>query len=168
LANLHARADRENQWFARYRVLGPEWTKNLNEIVEEGAIDIVCLTGDIADWGRKDEYAFAAEFIQQLMEALRLTMDRFFIVPGNHDVDRSMAVPQWKRLRDNFGGVDYPHLSKWIRGISGPPFGFTDADRDGVLERTQSFNAWLSAIGCKHLLPAASPMDVSGLDAKSI
>ena len=166
LSDLHARGERETQWFARHRVLGPQWQDNLNQLCEEGPIDIVCFTGDVADWGRNDEYAIGTDFLQQLMSRLGLAMNRLFIVPGNHDVDRSVAPAQWKRLRENSGRVDYSHLSKWIRGVSGPPFGFTDGDRDEVLQRTAAFHAWLATLGCHHLLPNASPHGRLGFRAE--
>nr|WP_265594157.1 metallophosphoesterase [Haloferula sp. BvORR071] len=55
--------------------------------------DFVFITGDIANKGRSDEFKlFDAEFIVPLQEMLGDDyFKRVFIIPGNHDVDRSKA-----------------------------------------------------------------------------
>ncbi|MEM7396610.1 MAG: metallophosphoesterase, partial [Verrucomicrobiota bacterium] len=51
--------------------------------------DFVCVTGDLAFSGRKEEYDEAGAFLSRLGENLELDpRSRFFLVPGNHDVDR--------------------------------------------------------------------------------
>ncbi|KJU82365.1 phosphohydrolase, partial [Candidatus Magnetobacterium bavaricum] len=51
--------------------------------------DIVVFTGDLVNAGSNaDEFGFAeSDFITQLMGTLGLSTDRFFFVPGNHDID---------------------------------------------------------------------------------
>lgn len=54
--------------------------------------DFVFITGDIANRGAYSEYEeFIDGFIYPLMELLNGQTTRIFIVPGNHDVDRSQA-----------------------------------------------------------------------------
>ncbi|MCH8149609.1 MAG: metallophosphoesterase, partial [Planctomycetes bacterium] len=56
------------------------------------APDVVAITGDIANYGKKEEYELAREWIDnQLLPALppRFPKKRLLLVPGNHDVDRS-------------------------------------------------------------------------------
>lgn len=57
-------------------------------------IDFVFFTGDLTFSGRRqagqDEYGRAhAEFLQPLSQHAAVPLDRFFLVPGNHDVDRN-------------------------------------------------------------------------------
>ncbi|MBI4826904.1 MAG: metallophosphoesterase [Nitrospirae bacterium] len=53
--------------------------------------DLIFITGDIADKGKKDEYElFCNDFILPLCDLLGDTT-KIFIVPGNHDVDRDEA-----------------------------------------------------------------------------
>lgn len=51
--------------------------------------DYIAVTGDIAFSGNPAEYKLASKFLDRLLHETGLTKDRLFIVPGNHDVDRS-------------------------------------------------------------------------------
>lgn len=51
------------------------------------APDLLFITGDIAFSGKPEEYALAEDFIHRLSEALSISEDRLFIIPGNHDID---------------------------------------------------------------------------------
>jgi 3',5'-cyclic AMP phosphodiesterase CpdA len=53
-------------------------------------IDFIVFSGDVAHAGKKEEYEAAKEnLFDPLLEATGLTTERLFIVPGNHDLDRS-------------------------------------------------------------------------------
>src|SRR5215216_4533006 len=69
-------------------VLGESFRNALAEIARRG-IDLVCLTGDVADWGHPKEYAAATRRIEQILTIVGVRKDRFFAVPGNHDVQRN-------------------------------------------------------------------------------
>ena len=99
LSDLHARAGREAEPWRRRRVLGPAWEDNLDALTEDGPIDLVCFTGDAADWGRREEFAEADAFLATLLDRLGLPRDRLFVVPGNHDIDRSIHPKAWEHLR---------------------------------------------------------------------
>ena len=51
--------------------------------------DLAVITGDIAFSGRTEEYRLAGEFCSKLMTASHLDKNSLFVVPGNHDLDRS-------------------------------------------------------------------------------
>jgi len=57
-------------------------------------IDLVLCTGDIG-FGEKSseplvsQYAVAKEFFDRVLAVCELPADRLFLVPGNHDIDRS-------------------------------------------------------------------------------
>lgn len=72
----------------------------IDELVQRHgkALDLVFITGDVARHGKDDEYAVAKVFCQRLLEVAGVTSDRLFLVPGNHDVDRSM-VPKSHQSR---------------------------------------------------------------------
>lgn len=101
LSDLHeGQPGRETLW-RRRRVLGDAWLKNLEVIAgSEQGVDLVCFTGDVAFAGRREEYVRAADFVRELLRRLGLWPERFFAVPGNHDVDRSVQVKAWRTLRD--------------------------------------------------------------------
>ncbi|WP_437326969.1 metallophosphoesterase [Sorangium sp. So ce381] len=88
ISDLHERGPRERDHWRRQRVLGAAWERNLDEVLRGGAIDLVCFTGDIADWGIAREYEAATAFFERLLSRLGLGAERLFVVPGNHDVAR--------------------------------------------------------------------------------
>ncbi len=66
----------------------------LRELKAEGlGPDLVCLTGDIANHGKREEFQEAERYFHKVAEVLELEpRERFFVVPGNHDVDRSKVT----------------------------------------------------------------------------
>lgn len=53
-------------------------------------IDFVVFSGDLAYSGSADEYSVAEnEFLNPIKDAVQVKVDRWFFVPGNHDVDQS-------------------------------------------------------------------------------
>ncbi|MBD2512649.1 SIR2 family protein [Nostoc muscorum FACHB-395] len=53
-------------------------------------IDFIIFSGDIAYSGKKEEYEAAREnLFELLLQATELPAERLFIIPGNHDLDRS-------------------------------------------------------------------------------
>ncbi|MEZ8885310.1 metallophosphoesterase [Vibrio sp. 10N.222.54.F6] len=66
------------------------------------AVDAVLITGDIAFAGKESEYQAAHRWLDSLKEALGLSNDQIFVVPGNHDVDRNKADELLPRMiREN-------------------------------------------------------------------
>jgi predicted MPP superfamily phosphohydrolase len=64
------------------------------KLKEEGFVpDLVLITGDVAYSGKRGEYEQAELFLKALAARIgfdeQQLRDRFFIVPGNHDVDQS-------------------------------------------------------------------------------
>ncbi len=57
-------------------------------VAENGPVEFVLVTGDIAFSGQPAEYDEAANFMRRFAEAALVDISRFFFVPGNHDVDR--------------------------------------------------------------------------------
>lgn len=54
-----------------------------------GGVDAILVGGDIAYRGSQDEYAAASLWLEQLAGELTCPLERVFVVPGNHDIDRS-------------------------------------------------------------------------------
>ncbi len=153
LSDLHARGGREPERWRRRRVLGPAWDDNLDAVLEDGPIDLVCFTGDAADWGRREEFAEAGEFLAGLLERLGLERERLFVVPGNHDVDRGVHADAWSALRDAAGEVDELGLARWLAGGE-PPRGIEVDWREQVLERQAAYRAWVRlGLGRPELAP---------------
>ena len=142
LSDLHERGPRERESWRRRRVLGDAWLRNLDELKAAGPFDLACFTGDAADWGLADEYAAATEFFQETLRRLGVPPERFFLVPGNHDVCRTVAKPVWKKLRANLHRVNDQDLSRWLAGEA-TPWGFQNAQRDALLPRQAAYRDWL-------------------------
>jgi Calcineurin-like phosphoesterase len=155
LSDLHiGKEQTENAWRVE-RVMGDAWTQNLREIGQSGKIDLICFTGDLAQSGKSTQYQQISRTIESLCESLEVPLDRFFCVPGNHDVDRDIAPEAWDKLREaQF--ADSQGLSRWMVGAK-PPFGWDETWRDAVLARQQCYRDWLDAIGLAHLHPQRSP-----------
>ena len=52
-------------------------------------VDHILVSGDIAFAGKKEEYEYALDWFENsLCPAAGCTLDKLFVVPGNHDVDR--------------------------------------------------------------------------------
>lgn len=159
ISDLHVRGPRETASFRRQRVLGDAWTRNIKELLEEGAFDLVCFTGDIAQGGKADEYGSAADFLEGLLRLLNLPLDRLFLVPGNHDVDRMEGTPSeaaWQQLRNHLFEVDAKRLSDWMEG-NGAPLGFTAGHREQILFRQAAYRQWVgTTLGRREITPQSS------------
>lgn len=141
-------------------MLGAAWERNLDEVLRGGAIDLVCFTGDIADWGIAREYEAATAFFERLLSRLGLGAERLFVVPGNHDIARSVEADAWKALRDALArGLDPLTLSRWMAGLDKvPPLGVEASLRERLLKRQDAYRAWVrGALGRPELDPAGSP-----------
>ncbi|KYF79793.1 hypothetical protein BE11_23900 [Sorangium cellulosum] len=160
VSDLHERGPREREHWRRRRVLGEAWERNLDEISRGGAIDLVCFTGDVADWGTPGEYEAATAFFERLLARLRLGAERLFVIPGNHDIMRPVEEDAWKALRDALArGLDPLALSRWMADLDkAPPLGVEASLRERVLRRQEAYRAWVrGALGRPELDPAGSP-----------
>lgn len=54
-----------------------------------GGVDAILVGGDIAFRGAQSEYEAASMWLEQLAHESRCPLERIFVVPGNHDVDRT-------------------------------------------------------------------------------
>ncbi len=72
----------------------------------ESRPDAIVVTGDVAQSGTASEYDLAEEYFDSLQSAVGLPPDLFFIVAGNHDVDRSRTDNLPARLtHDKFRSI---------------------------------------------------------------
>jgi hypothetical protein len=158
-SDLHERGSRENESFRRRRVLGDAWERNLDALLEDGPVDLVCFTGDVADRGKPEEYGPATDFIEALLERLSLSMERLFLVPGNHDIDRGLGKRAWAKLRGKKGllfQVDPLQLSRWVAGGK-PPLGLERVKLEELLSRQSAYREWVATrLGRKELIPSKS------------
>lgn len=57
-----------------------------------GLVGAILISGDIAFHGNPREYEAAFDWIEELADACGCSLERVFVVPGNHDVDRSVIT----------------------------------------------------------------------------
>ncbi|WP_211441232.1 metallophosphoesterase [Collimonas humicola] len=57
-----------------------------------GAVGAILVGGDIAFKGDPREYEVAFAWLKELAEASGCPLERVFVIPGNHDVDRGVAI----------------------------------------------------------------------------
>ena len=119
------------------RVLAEKWLENLRAISSDGKPDIVCFTGDLAQAGQTAEYEEVSRFLDQTLVALGAGKECLFVVPGNHDIDRTIHPEAWKQMR----AAPPDGLSRWMAGWA-TPFGCQAAWREQVLARQQNFRDW--------------------------
>ncbi|MFO0591686.1 MAG: metallophosphoesterase [Polyangiaceae bacterium] len=55
-------------------------------------LDLIFVTGDLAQSGRAEEYTLVSDLLRKLLEITGVPRERMFVVPGNHDVDRGAGV----------------------------------------------------------------------------
>jgi len=142
---------------SRWRVLGAKWTTNLADIRRDGTpVDLVVFTGDLGDWGHPTDYPRALTFLKETCAALDVPLDRLFVIPGNHDIDRTVQRAAWESLRRDVAG-DPQAYSRWMAGEDrGALRG--DNRRDQILERQQAFWAAVATeLGRPELAPKHSP-----------
>gem|GEM_PF-6606495 len=146
ISDLHARGNRETTNWRRRQVLGGAWERNLAELSADGNFDFVFFTGDVADWGKPQEYADAEGFFVALLSQLQLPRSRLLVVPGNHDIDRSINPETWRDVRlALMHAYDSLQFSQWMAGYASPPSGFDPSWRELLLERGGAFRQWYTA-----------------------
>jgi len=68
-----------------------ELVKKIRASAAEGAFDAIFVTGDIANWGLKSEYDIARIWLAEIARISGVSDQGVYLVPGNHDVDRSIS-----------------------------------------------------------------------------
>ena len=69
------------------------------QIKDFGDVDAMLVSGDIAFRGIAEEYAAATKWLESLATSVGCNKRRIYVVPGNHDVDRSIFTTN-PRARD--------------------------------------------------------------------
>ena len=129
LSDFHFKADSDpfSQEVSTDAILGDIPSR----ISSEHPLQFVVVTGDIAFSGKPKEYDLAAKFFKSLASTLGLSMDRIFVVPGNHDVDRSLQ-------HYLYGGVQ----QKLTNQQAVDEFLGNEPDRTALLERQEAFRTF--------------------------
>jgi calcineurin-like phosphoesterase family protein len=88
----------------------------------------ILISGDIAFAAHADEYAFALTWLEKLVVSCGTTIESVFVVPGNHDVVRSMASrPSVQAYHRDIKSANQISLDGILRGL------LTDPDASRLL-----------------------------------
>ena len=84
-----------------------------------GAVpDAVLVSGDVVFAGDPDEYAFALTWLDELCRCCGTTLSAVFVIPGNHDVVRSIASrPLIQTIHHDIKNASEGTLSGLLRGL---------------------------------------------------
>lgn len=122
-------------------MLGDAWKRNLDAFAADGPVDLLCFTGDLADWGRRSEYEAITPFLDETRARVGVPWERVFVVPGNHDIARKTEEVAWSTLR-SIEPHEYDRFSAWMAGDK-PLRGIDSGFRDAVLERQSAYRTWV-------------------------
>jgi len=75
--------------------------------------DLIIFTGDLAEWGKKQEFDAVLTFIEGVIAAQQLSRDRVVLVPGNHDINRSRCEAYFKECEAEDESPKEPFWPKW-------------------------------------------------------
>lgn len=119
-----------------------------------GSPDLVLLTGDIAFSAAPIEYDMARGWLTKLLTAAGVGAERLHLVPGNHDVNRKLAVAGPAKLmhqgiRRNPADVD--ELVASVEAMK------------GIWPKLEAYQAFSREYGCPELTPA-TPAWVKTID----
>lgn len=145
---------------SRWRVLGEPWKRNLADLQADGTpVDLVVFTGDLADRGHATDYPRAIAFLKETCATLGVPLERLFLIPGNHDIDRSIQSAAWKSLRKTIRTEPLEH-SRWMGDDPRTLRGNRRRDqlRDKIMERQRAFwEVVTGQLGRPELDPRQSP-----------
>ncbi len=109
--------------------------------------DLLLFTGDAAFAGRGDEFDTAGRFLEDVREACGVERENVFLVPGNHDVDRSAIEPddtEW--LDERRKSWDAAAVNDLLRQ------GDADERWRRAMTRLAAYRDFLQRAGYDHLL----------------
>ena len=88
---------------------------DLKSLRESEAISpqILLLTGDLTESGRKNEFEDVLQFVQQITSFLKLTPGHVALVPGNHDVNQTLCHAYFMNCNAHCRNPAFPYWPKW-------------------------------------------------------
>jgi 3',5'-cyclic AMP phosphodiesterase CpdA len=96
--------------------LGSHLIYDLRDLVDGGhvqPINLILISGDIAEEGRRSEYDQARAFVDQLCVFTGLDYDRVVVVPGNHDVNWHLSRAYFEECWADEHDPREPYTRKW-------------------------------------------------------
>ncbi len=92
ISDLHFSAKCSDQELANRKLLFNGLLNRLKALEDEWCPTLVCVTGDITDKGQPEGFSEAGDWLKQLSFELDINIDRFLLIPGNHDCVRDIQI----------------------------------------------------------------------------
>lgn len=111
-----------------------------------GPVGAILVGGDIAFKGDPQEYAAAFAWFEELAEACGCSIERVFVIPGNHDVDRSLIArsPSTRNAQQAIQQAAPHHRERELRTQ------FTDPDTGrALLMPLAAYNDFAKLFNCQ-------------------
>lgn len=114
-------------------------------------LDAILVTGDIAFKASPDEFKAAETWLTQMAQEFGQPRSGIFVVPGNHDVDRSLCGKQID-IRNVQGAIrsrqTIPEKERELRAQLGD-----SATSHSILKPIESYNAFAAKFDCNLFAP---------------
>ena len=133
LSDLHFRKGEQDTW--NEDIVLRALLTDLRERIRSDGLhpDFIVVTGDLAFGGAEEEYVLARQFLDQLIEMTGLEKSRLFVVPGNHDVARTLVTRGAKGIASSLDSRD--SINEVLRA---------DEDRSLLLRRFEQYGEFVS------------------------
>lgn len=132
---------------------------DLVELCGTKTVDAILVSGDIAFKGHPAEYSAAYAWLKDLAAAAGCRLDRIYVVPGNHDVDRAICSSSRAISNAQSAIANAHHLRREAETRSQ----LKDAESGPALFRPlAAYNAFASPMGC--FVSPALPYWIYNLD----
>ncbi|SFB61050.1 metallophosphoesterase [Azotobacter beijerinckii] len=119
-------------------------------VAELGAVGAILISGDIAFKGVSEEYQVALAWIHELAAMAQCPLERVFVVPGNHDVDRAVILrtPAVRNSQAAIARADHDRREREFRTQ------ISDGDTSrSLLTPLAAYNDFAKLFNCQVYLP---------------
>jgi len=127
-----------------------ELVRDLARLVNgDGPVDGVLVGGDIAKTAAREQYEVASEWLDEVCRAGKCPTERVWVVPGNHDIDRSPHdAILWRPyllslVREALASNNFELVDRLIRD-----WFLLDASADRLFESLASYNEFATTLNC--------------------
>ncbi len=126
-------------------------------------LDLVVVTGDIARFGKDAEYEQARRWIEErLLPAAQIDSSRLLVVPGNHDVDRSLVGRMEQAFQEQLFNAGGSSRDEMIQETLAD-----DARANLLFRRFDAYAAFLERLGQSHVRPWwIKKFEIDGVDLR--
>ncbi|MDP4267379.1 MAG: metallophosphoesterase, partial [Bacteroidota bacterium] len=118
LTDFHLNEQNLKEWNS---IVRKAMISKLEKLHEENAINLIAYTGDLIEKGGKDFRSaqkafeiFKDEVIFPITSVLRLSINQFMIIPGNHDIERNKDNEITEIGLKGFFNKDINNVTKYI------------------------------------------------------